>query len=230
MFGALSYTVASMLNSGDTQYINEERADLYAGEILDYTRKVRETVQFLKISNDCDDTEISFENNFVSGYEHSPATRDECKVFHSDGGGLSYLEPDEKWLDTAYSSGSTFQKWHFPRGTCIFGVGDDGTNTSDCNDSTSDNLNEDLIITLPHLRLEVCEQINKVFSVNNPPPQETTCAIGPFQFSGVYSGTCEIGDSASALIGKQSACLQQDEAGITDADNSYIVYHTLIVR
>lgn len=100
MFAALSFVVGGMLRGGNTDMIDEEKAKLYAGEILNYARAIRSATQHMKISNGCSDVEISFERPPFNGSDScyvNPNNTDNysCFVFHKDGGNITYMEPPQ---------------------------------------------------------------------------------------------------------------------------------------
>ncbi len=95
LFAALSYVVSQMIR-GDGQSISKETSALYASEILQYSATIRNGIQDLRISNNCADDEISFENNIVEGYENTNApTNYSCHIFHPAGAGISWTRPHE---------------------------------------------------------------------------------------------------------------------------------------
>lgn len=137
LFAALSYTVAGMLQKGgSTNELSKRQSELYAGEILDYARVVRQKVQELRISNGCSDTDISFENNIVAGYTNG--TNTDCQVFSPDGGGLAFLSPSEDVND-----GSA---WLFNGDNNVVDVGTAAP---------------ELVMILPNLDSDICTEINE---------------------------------------------------------------------
>jgi len=233
MFAALSYTVANMMNSGDATYVTEEKANLYAGEILDYARKVRETVQYLKISNDCDDTEISFENNVVSGYTNANAPSDKsCHVFDSDGGGLQYLTPDEKWLDTALSAEDLYGVTHFPEGNCVKGVASEDTGADQVHgfcDASTDYV--DMLHSVLYLNKQVCEAINRQLHGSSNVFFDRNHSIGEKKWDGAINTLgLEIADTAGEIEGQMAMCIQSGTPNFFPEPNSYHFYQVLIPR
>ena len=59
LFAALGYAVSNMMRGPSN--IGNETAGIYASEILTYAQSVREAVHMMRISNGCDDSQISFE-------------------------------------------------------------------------------------------------------------------------------------------------------------------------
>ncbi len=161
LFAALSYTVAQMMGGGNPEIISEQKADLYADEIIGYARSLRQAVQTARI-NGCADMDISFDNKAVAGYAHAPDVADACKIFGT--GGMNYLVPSPEWLDSTYAGADYYGEWFFPAGVCVPGIGTGDTNA--CKSDGEDN--EELIVFLPYLKGKVCEQINLALHVIEP--------------------------------------------------------------
>lgn len=179
LFAALSYTVASMMRGGNAESIDEEQAGLYADEILNYARTVRQVIQTLRISNGCSDTDISFENPVVAGYTNG--TNTECQVFHADGGGLNYIAPPEDWLDTSLSGESFYGEWIFSSDYCMPGIGTGGYT---CWNNNIDD--EELGAFLPYVKQNICENINESLNAGTPPVNAGS--DGYSYFTGIYDG------------------------------------------
>lgn len=161
LFAALSYAVSNMMRSGmsgGSTSISEERAQIYAGEILDYGRTVRQAVQSLRISNGCRDTEISFENNIVAGYTNG--TNTDCQIFHGDGANIPWVSPAEDINDGS--------EWIF-----------NGSNIVDEIGTTL----PDLILMLPNISTAICTEINTASGVSSI---GTDATINFTQFTGSY--------------------------------------------
>lgn len=214
LFSALSFTVADIMRTGDPQSIAREQSYLYADELLDYAQNLRLAVQDVRISNGCSDTDISFENNNVSGYAHAPAASDLCKIFHPAGGGMSYIPPNERIIDTAFSSQAAhfYKNWFFTGTTSISSLG------------TSE---PDLITNVIYVRLSVCEAINDRAGIANPPPT-VTLSSAPARFNGSYSADNVLGAGADiALEDKPFFC---SRLGNTSSAGSYIFTYNLLAR
>ena len=173
LFVALSYTVAEMFRGGNANIISDEKSKLQADEILNYARSLRQATQNLKISNGCSESDISFENQYVLGYEHAPPVANKCKIFNDAGGGVVYLRPVAEWLDLNYATTSPLRgDWFFPGKVCVPGVGNAPTGLG-CNADGVDN--EAIIAVLPYIKQNICIAINNALGVDNPagtPPVE----------------------------------------------------------
>ncbi|MFK7839857.1 MAG: hypothetical protein AB8B83_05945 [Bdellovibrionales bacterium] len=233
LFAALGYAVSNMMKGGSTTNINDEKARIYAGEILDYGRTMRQTVQNLRISNRCRDTDISFENQIESGYVNG--TNTQCQVFHSDGGGMSYIPPNGQWLDQNASSNNLFGELFFTGETCINGLGTDNA-ASDCRDFTSDYA--ELFLIMPYLKEDVCfaiAEISEVLRPDNTIPidyQRAWPDADP-KFTGSYSSENILsnnngGDSSQTLEGTTKGCFEA--GGVNPASDTYHFYQVLIAR
>ncbi len=212
LFAALSYTVANMMRGGSD--IGREKSSIYAAEILTYAQSLKEAVQMLRISNACEDEDISFESNLLSGYEHSPIASNNCKIFHPDGGGVSYIKPNEDANDGL--------DW-------IFTGDNDGYNIgTSCNAASC----ADLIAIMPEISLEICKAINKklnISSANNYMTQEDD-AFSVVKFQDTYSYSERLSDSAifMALDGKYSGCLEGKDT--PQSAGEYYFYQILLAR
>ena len=214
LLGALSYAVTQS-NRGGVAALTEEKAKLYAAEILEYAQVVSNAVAQLRLRG-CSDTEISFENNVVSGYTNSNAPSDNtCHVFHPSGGGLSWNVPD----DNMVSGTASADNWRIYASNEIQDIGTTGGADS----------NVDLILFLADVDTSICLQLNERLSVSNPsnaPP--TDSGLDTDQFQGSYSHLVVIGDEDTALAGQKTACYTDGGAILPSAQN--VFYKVLISR
>ncbi|MDB2682859.1 hypothetical protein N9Z27_01235 [Alphaproteobacteria bacterium] len=176
LFAALSYTVVDMIRGGDSAMsISEEKAGIYASEIIDYARTVRQVVQELRIDG-CDDTEISFENPVVVGYTNGTNTA--CQVFHMDGGALSWQKPPEPFTNISLlKTGSTNSDYIFTNNRILKGAVEVGTSESD------------LLMILP-ITGNFCAIINEKLGNSNESEDPGIHNIS--MFTGGYSSSNEI--------------------------------------
>ncbi len=176
LFAALSFAVSDIMSSGDPNVINNQEAGLFANEIIDYGRSLRETVRELNINNGCSSMEVSFENDFIEDYEHSPPAEERCRVFERNGGGMAYVQPRSKWLDMRDKANRTLRgQWFFPAGVC---VPDLNGAENDCDTDSQEN--EVLIVYLPYINMKVCQNINyKLYDIEPIPAEEGQAWPGP---------------------------------------------------
>jgi hypothetical protein len=201
LFAGLS---AAVTQSGkSTGRMSSEKDSIKASEIIDYATSIQGAVRQIMISNSCADTEISFETPQLTSYEHSPVTRDQCKIYHSAGGKVSYRAPDISALDRAQSAQSGFGEWFLNGGLGVAHVGSSG-------------LTKDLLLVLPYVSRDVCAKINDKVGVENQangtPPVKDNTPAGNFilKYTGSYGGGVDIdGNGASPsnqFTGKMLGC------------------------
>ena len=229
MFAALSFTVANMMRGGGTG-VNEELTRVQASEIVAYTETMRRAAQALRVDGH-NVTEISFENEYVSGYANPRCGGDECRMFGSAGGGVNYNVPSEDWLDKSFIGETYYREWHFAPDVCVAGV---GRGIAGCAADTEDN--EDLVVFLPYVKKSICVEINRQLGIENTdgnPPADVGC---PWD-SGTekrFTGAFEEGESIESSVpetleGRQTGCFQMGVCGAL-TDPVYHYYQVLVAR
>lgn len=235
LFAALNYTVSKNSRSG-TSVMTGKQAELAASEILDYASAIKRAVQELQI-NGCADTEISFENNVVAGYTNANAPSDNsCHIFHPNGGGLQYVEPNRDWLDNDQSSQTYFNEWYTTPSIWIVGIGTDGSG-SFCNGGAADGSCRELLTGVPYVSQQVCMALNKKLGWGKDnqgsPIKDSGIGYGHglhARFSGSYGSGNQMGtanpgtDNFSSIY---SGCIEGD---IEPAAGTYHFFHVLIAR
>lgn len=218
LFAALGFAVSSMMR-GSGSGIAEEKMVVFAAEILGYSKNLRDMVHFLRISNGCDESEISFERSPFDGsdtdYINPNAPGDfSCHLFHPSGGGVAY--------QTGPKKANIVQEW-------IFTGANDGENIGTSCDSDSCS---DLIAILPDLSRSLCKKINETLDIardNDFITQENN-NFQIDEFQGVYSYEARLSDSASldALDGKAQGCVRGNSS--PQNPNTYYFYQILLAR
>ena len=223
MIAALSFAVSDGSNTTSGQ-ITDEKAKLTASEIIAYGDVLANAVGQLRLRG-CTETEISFENNQISGYENPSAPADEtCNVFSINGGGVNFETLPEDVLDTSLFSTNiaTNGYWYFDANHCIKNIGSD-SNT--CLESEIE-----LLAAVLHLQKNVCVAINNLIGIENPsgnPPIDASSHASTFRGAYGPSGHILLGNDASQLSGQKAGCYQDDIGISADA---YIFYRALIIR
>ncbi len=213
LFAALSYAV-SQGSRGGASNLTEKQAQLAATEILGYASQVKNAVRQLQI-NGCDDTEISFDQAFVSGYSNPNSPSDNsCDIFSVNGGSIRYEAPNANWLDNTKSSDEEYGAWLFTNDVEVLNIG----NQPDA----------ELLITLPYLEKQICLQANNLLDVDNPAdeaPADDGFDFTSIKFIGAYANNHAIADDGGAteLLNKAAACYLDD-------NNFYTFYQVLIAR
>ncbi|MGH1456484.1 MAG: hypothetical protein ACRBDI_06865 [Alphaproteobacteria bacterium] len=211
LFAALSYSVSQMMRGGAD--LGSQNQAILVDDVLDYARNLKETIQTLRIMNECQDDEISFERSPFDGsdapYINASAPSDfSCHVFHPQGGGIGNANPIED------VSGSNYVF------TGVFGVTDIGSDS-----------NSELSIILRGLDSGACGQINDKIGLAAPLTDEmpnTNFVTTTFQ--GSYSLNGGVGDNigtGNAMYNSRPVgCFYEDSA----TSGEYIFYQVLIPR
>jgi len=138
------------------------------------------------------------------GFEYTPPPPDDCKVFHADGGGLAFLQPNPGWLvpDIVHAAYGNYQ---FTAKSHIQGVGtDNGLANSD---------SAELLLVLPWVSEDVCTAFNKLAGTTTG----TLNLHWSIKFKDAnYGQSAEVTDPA--YIGQYEGC------------NSLLLYAVLIAR
>ncbi len=211
LFGALSFTVSKSMRGGGGK-IDTEQAQLAAAEILSYARSVRSAVQELQI-NGCSDTEISFENSVVGGYVNPNAPTDKsCHVFDSNGGGLQYRAPDNKWQDPSKVGDTGYSEIYFVSTNIVTNLGEGS--------------NDDLLLQVNWLKKSVCEEINNKIYSDKTITEDNAGFFRDSKAAGVFdTGSGHINLSTySAHNAQPIACFTSQTYG------GYYLYQALIIR
>ncbi len=227
LFATLSYTVAQMMRSGNAEIIGDQQAGILADEILTSARQYRQAIQTVRIANGCEAEDISFENTVVAGYTNGTDTS--CQVFHSDGGGLSYIAPSEELLDTAQAAKLRYGEWYFIGESCVYDIGTGGTN---CFSDGVDN--EDLVLVMPWIKKPICDAINEKLDISTtvtPQANNQTWAVAMPKFTGTFSEgghAIQSGNNDVTLLqGKPVGCF---EGEVFPQTGTYHFYQVLTAR
>lgn len=173
LFGALSFAVSNMMRSGSESGLTDEKVGLYAGEIMDYGRKMKQAVQAVRINYGCEDTDISFNNNIVSGYNFS--TDDDCEIFNGANSGMVWMSPGRQYNDTT--------EWLITGSNIVDGMG------------TS---SPDLVLMLRELNSDICSKINENLGIS---ASGSDGDIDFTQFTGSYASTETLDDASGNTSG-----------------------------
>ena len=215
LIGALTYAVSSG-SRGSANQITEERAKLYAGEIIEYGNNLASAVSQVRLRG-TDVSLMCFDHASwgANDYDHGGCTDDMNRIYHPSGGGITWVNAPAEGMDTAATPDNLF---HFYGDNEIENV---GTTTGAAGSA-------DLILVVDELLLSTCQHINGLLGVtdsDDAPP--TDSAFGETRYIGSFGYTETIGDEAggAALAGKTAACFQK-----TDAPAEYVFYKVLVSR
>lgn len=213
LIAALSYAVANS-GRGNIQQLGEEKARLYATEIIEYANGMASAVAQLRLRGVPVDS-LCFDHARwgMADYDHAGCADTRNRLFHPDGAGLIWAMAPEQAMD---SSAMPDNLWHIYSSNEIQNTG----TTSGTAESA------DLLLMVDELSLEVCRQINGLLGVTDPdtdPPVDTE--YGTLAFAGSFTYAATIGDEDAALVGKSAACFKK-----TSNPVKYAFYKVLIAR
>jgi len=211
LFAALSYAVTQSGRSGGG--VDKEKLILQASQVIDYVGQVEQTISRMRLINGCADTDISFENPITAGYTNATSPADKsCHVFDPEGGGLSYNAPNSAWFDLTHSAEARYQEWFFTGRPMIWSQGTDAS---------------ELMIALPYITLELCQELNKKLGTSIPPTLEND---GPYDLTIPFVGAyVPSGPGPDANDGEYTNCVEGDGTTFLTA-GGYHFYHILIAR
>lgn len=214
LFAALSFTVARGFRSDTTSTMSARKAELVAADILDYAQQMSRSVDRLRRKG-CSENEISFEHDATAIFTFS--TREECKVFSSEGGNM------KPWpLTESLNANQVFNTYRPFRVTSDYYVADAGS------------ANSELMLMIGMVNETVCQKINDKINVTNTggglvyrPGSATQTA-----FTGTYNNSPGAfqrwAHAESDLEGIKTACVDYRDRNPTTG--LQVFYHTLIER
>jgi hypothetical protein len=207
LFAALGVAFSNTSRTSSS-FITDEEAKAYANQIIAYGNEVKSAVKRLQLRG-CSDTEISFENNIVSGYENPNSPPDKsCHIFDVAGGGLQWKSPNAK-------SQTSPINYRINGAHEISNIGKN-CSSSECNE---------LLIFLGSLNENICIKINNSQNINSMP--ENFNYTHGFYFTGTFDdGNVLLASSLEGLPmrGKKLGCFLETSSG------NYVYYNTLIAR
>jgi hypothetical protein len=226
LFVALSFTVTQMLRGSDNGGRNKELVSVFVSDIMTYNDAMRRTVQVMR-ANGIDVANMSFETESFTAYNNPRCDDVLCSVFHPNGGGVTYSEPNIKWLDPKFENEDFFQEWHIGGDSCVPHVG-----TGDENCASSDTRNEELIQYISYIQEPICLAMNKRLGIENPNSAPPTLDGCPWTSSHHFKGSFSNGGLIKAddhLNRHQAGCFKVSNCGHIASD-SYHAYQVLLPR
>lgn len=222
-------TAVSMRSSNrSSSNMDKETARIQAEKLMRQAKGFESGILNMTTVNQCSENDINFLNPTTTRIytnTNSPVSK-KCDLFSMEGAGLAYADPAPVALDAGFSSRSDFGQWVFTASHCVLGLGSDDDDT--CNDNEVA-----LMAIVPHINLSVCQQLNELNGIQNTggvPPTEsfdetTDTFIGKFE----ATTDPELGEGATGanLIKHTTGCFKNTSGSWA---NSYIFYHTLIIR
>lgn len=218
LFGALSFAVTQGMRGGVAD-ISKEKADAAATELMTFGKAVEQGVQRMFVRG-VSENDICFDHDAYPGgdttYEHAGCADTSNRVFHPDGGGISYKSfvgaGDFNIVSERFSGHNEAN-----------GVGTT-CGTASCADLLYVVRMQDTFGP----SVEICNAINRGVGVNlSAPPTDTHIDTGSaFRGTFVLGQTIADGGQATEFVGKQSGCIHETTGG----GNDYVFYHTIIAR
>lgn len=227
MMGLLT-AVLSRSGSSVDQAGDIEQARIKAGEIMRYAKSLEAAVQDMTFRG-VSESDISFQNTIsTTDYTNANCTTNECRIFHADGAGLTYKNVNAVWLDASYSAQTYYGDWLFAGNSCLRRVG---------SDLCAVPREIDLIVFLPFIRRQLCEEINFMVDLATPSggipaDQNAAWSNTSGHFTGEFGTTGEfrsITDTDSVLFGRRTGCFEGNGTNIPPA-GTYHFFHVLKAR
>lgn len=207
LLAALSFAVAEgSRSSGKT--LNEDRARLAASEIISYGDAANKAVGMLRLRGIAA-TDISFAHPDANVAYGTYGTTPTAEVFHPEGGGITYRLPPDFGVATAGTA------YLFTGSNQVENMGS-VCGTAACSD---------LLILVPDVRLEVCQQINAIlgYSDKNATPV-TDSDTDMTMFAGTFTNIETLSDEDPLLAARAAGCYQDQNT------SDYIYYQVLLAR
>lgn len=213
LFAALGYAISqSSRGSGN---VDKEKTFLLAAQVVQYASQIQNTVMRLQLAYTCVDTQISFENNIVSGYTNALSPSDKrCNVFDPAGGGLTWNSPPAGANDgTPWFYSGAFPVEIVSGVRCV----SLGASMGPCTD---------LVLFLPKVKQEVCAQINKNLLGSTTIPSDDTAgthfSTGDFpKFNGTYGNRDDLNFDDSQIL---AGCYEDEPS------SGYYVFFMILIK
>jgi hypothetical protein len=204
LFAALIFVTTRGMDTGTTK-MTSAQARTQAADIINYAQVMERAVARM-LQNGISETDLSFENAVVSGYDHTPAASDAEKIFASSaGGGLSWRSPAPD------QTPATTNAWLFTGGVVVTG-------------QESNSLSE-LLATLP-VSVDVCTEINRQLNVTTDITVDQGTVTGA-KFTGTYANNAGI--VIAPGTGISGGCIRGLVTNGTQT-GSYTFFKVLIAR
>lgn len=210
LFAALSYAVTSSTRSGGAS-VSPEKYKLIASQIQQYGATLSSAIVRMRVSNGCSDTDVDFYLDGVThtAYQHSPDAAIKCKIFHPQGGGVSYAKAQAIFgLEPDYDI--------FVARAPIPGHG------TTCSSATCADLYWLMELPAQVDKEKFCKVYNEAAGHTGPIVQGSI--YGSPQFNGTYTGEDPLG-SAAFPSGANTACY-----AYASDPTRFMIYYVLLAR
>jgi len=198
LIAALSFAV-SRSNQGGSGTVSAETAKLAASEIIEFGNVAANAVAQLRLRG-CPDTQLSFENDQITGYTNAGAPDDDtCHIFKLAGGAVNWSAVP---ADAAASAAAV---WTFNGEMDFINIGSNCAN-SGCTE---------MVAMIPDVRDQVCKTVNELLGVDTPATVPIDGSSSIVKFTGSYGYSNQVGDEANSakLVGFKAGCFTSTAAG-----------------
>ena len=215
---AILAVLASAIAAGAGAFngdISAVKAKAQASAILEYAESVKMGVDRV-LGKGCTDTQVSFENPIVSGYENPNAPSDKsCHVFDQNGGGIVWKNaPEEVYFDNGYG------QWKIVTGTAnsFRYLGTQEHDLFLVLGGTISHANSGVVAKGKNL-LSVCKEINKMLGIGSSGSgmdgffsyESNGPLVIPFQ--GNFQPSTGTWEAESMMKGRMSLCAANPAPG-----------------
>jgi hypothetical protein len=224
LFAALGSVV--MDGESTTNKISEDKAKIYAQDILAYANAMEGAVQRM-LDRGVSENDLCFDFDEYPGgnadYEHAACSETKNRVFHPSGGGMRHRTPDADYFDSAFNTDFRTGQYLISAQSEVYGIPQASQSETDM---------QELILFTHGLKKEICTQINNHLNKDNPggiPPEEggsvsrnnsTIYFVGSYTVAG-FNISGKLSDHARY-------CVQSSGTG--NFQNGYVYYHVLHAR
>ncbi len=211
LFGTLAFTVSRGMRGNQADTMSDKQAEIVASEILNYAQKLEHSVNKMLRKN-VSESDICFSNAQISAtnlaaYDlNSGCSNNKNKLYHPQGGGLSFTPVQDSWLESSHSGDQGYGEWMFSSSNSVLNLGG----------------SVELIAHINHLKKSVCEKLNEKLSISGIP--DNVAAFAPTSPSqGSFNAVGQVNNIA--FSGKYAGCFKNSATW-----SSYIFYYVLIER
>jgi len=233
LFAALAYAVTSSMRGGGKS-ASDESAQAIASAVINYGGLLEQTVQRLLMSNDCKETQLSFENTPSGGVSYTnPSAPSKCKIFNSEGGGVSWQDPPSGFALSG-------EPYYFTLAPIVnLGAFQENSSTNRCINLVGDERAKcvDLIMVVLNISEPVCHAINKMAGITYGATMPDDMGVEgknlPFNGTFLNRGHDDIGiwDATSwksVLNNKPMGCYRNSTG--RPWEGKYIFWYALLAR
>lgn len=218
LFAALSFAMSQMGRQGGN--LGEETVQIQAGEIMQYANAIHRGVRKMKIEGVAGN-EICFDHDAWghADYNHSGCSVDTNRLFHPDGGSITFQRGEERWYDLTSSVIATVNdpgEWVISARYEITDIGTDGGGANTVAE------NAEIILATAPIHDQICSRINAMLDYNPATP--------PAVASGIYDGLTGAKFDGTYSNGSGKIANQGRERCVADGEGFNFYYRVIMPR